>query len=64
MYQETISFYWAHLSRFNLKMETEYRPLNVVFQMKYRMMDKFQNCGVILIYHRHKLIDNINLFGS
>jgi hypothetical protein len=51
---EAFSFYWAHLSMFHLKTEIESSLRNIVFNIVI----------VILIYHRHKPIDSINLFGS
>jgi hypothetical protein len=31
VYTDTLAFYWAHLSRFHLKTETESIPRNIVF---------------------------------
>jgi hypothetical protein len=38
------SFYWAHLSRFHLKTETESSLQNFVYSNKDRAMDNVQNC--------------------
>jgi hypothetical protein len=59
---DTTSFYWAHLSRFHLKMETESSLQNFVFLNKRWIM--FRIIIVILIYRCHKPIDSINLLGS
>jgi hypothetical protein len=54
---ETSSIYWAQLSRFHLKMEKESSLRTIVWIMSGVVI-------VILIYHRHKPINNINLLGS
>jgi hypothetical protein len=46
---------WAQLSRFYLKTETK----RTVFLDKDRTMDNDQQHNIVLMYHRHKLLDLI-----
>jgi hypothetical protein len=50
-------------SRFHLNTETESNLRNVVLEIIGRCI-MFRIVIVILIYHRHKPIDSINLLGS
>jgi hypothetical protein len=38
------SFYWTHMSRFDLKMVAEFTIRNVVFQIKDRNVNNVLNC--------------------
>jgi hypothetical protein len=42
--RQTCSIYWAHLSRFHMKTETESSLRNVAFWIKDITMDNVQNC--------------------